>query len=282
MRISGLGFIGLAVTVAGCSLPAPRLDLAVHDWWPGWHSDYTAAEAQASETGRPLIIYFKGASLWGPDPSEDALRASPVADRSSRYVRCILHRSNEADRRYMRQFKIDRAPALVLIHADGTFHAVSGELDSPKIAGFLEQAHPPGEAPSRDPFLPQPIKYAWYSSLGEAKSQAENSGRPLLVVLDRPYARDWERLAPMLHRREVHSRFAGMVACRPNALWKPMIEDGGSFGVRDLPAIVIVWPGGANAVLELPNNYESIVRFADRAKDPSAPVATSIPEAPGN
>ena len=85
----------------------------------------------------------------------------------------------------------------------------------------------------------------------------------MVVVLDRWMTRDWRRLLAMLERREVYTRFADMVHCRPGSLWSSSGSTAARFGVHNLPAIVIVETDGTAHALELPATYESIIRFAD-------------------
>ncbi len=254
----------------GCAASIPNIDMSIPRLTSGWYADYGSAEDQAHQTGRPMLIYFKGAAPWKPDSTEDAVKSAEVAARTDNMVRCVLIRSFEPDRRYVGQFNVERAPALILVHSDGTFHARTGAMNPPEILSFLDQAVSPGEVPKSYTFLRRPVQYSWLRTLEEAESAGRETDRPVLVVLDRPYSRDWERLSLMLHRREVFQRFSEMVHCRPNALWKFGRTAEERYGLSGLPAIAILQPDGTFQALPMPSSYESIIRFADRVSAESA------------
>ena len=89
----------------------------------------------------------------------------------------------------------------------------------------------------------------------------------VFVVLDRWMTRDWLKLGPMVECRDVHSRVADMVHCRPNAgLWSGVDAACQHFGVANLPAVVVVRPDGSHQTLELPSSSTAIARFLDAAQ----------------
>lgn len=266
-----------AIGVAGCSLPASKLDIRPAIWSRTWFADYRSAQTFARESNLPLLIYYKDAKPWSNDPIEDALRGWPLSKHTDACARVALLRSYEPDRRVVRQFGIVRAPAVVLVHADGTYHAVSGDLSGDRLTSFFEQAKPPGSWPTPDPFPSQPVGFAWQTSLDDALAQGRTNDRPVFIVLDRPWSRDWERLSPMIDRPEVRSRAADMVHCRPMPIWKIAPDYTEQFALANLPAIVVVQPDGSYRSLEIPNSYEAIVRFLDGSDQDSVNIETAAP-----
>jgi hypothetical protein len=70
----------------------------------------------------------------------------------------------------------------------------------------------------------------------------------------------------MLERREVYSRMANMIHCRPSTAWSSAGSVASELGIRNLPAVAIVPADGSEpSVLELPTSFEAIARFADQA-----------------
>ena len=236
-------------------------------WRPnGWDADYDAAEARGRGSGRELLIFYRAVGQGLPDPTFAALHNSAVKPRTAPYVRCSLFRSYEPDRRYAAQYGVERAPALIVVHRDGTYHARTGESSAAQVAEFLAAAKPPGAPPVLNPHIPRRPNYVWHASLESAEASARNTGRSILIVLDRRWSRDWRKLKKLLDHRESYSRFADMVHCRPWSIWGSGDKAITRFGVVNLPALVILRPDGAHHVLELPTSYEAIVRFADRAR----------------
>jgi hypothetical protein len=228
-------------------------------------ADYQAAERLARESNTGILILYTNIDLTREDAMRAAVKGAASGD-AGKYVRCVLFRDNEPDRRYVAQYGVDRAPALIVVHFDGTYHARSGHMSAEQTADFLASATPPGSRPKLNPFIPRESNYAWNSHFESAERVSRASGRPMLVVLNRWMTRDWRKLRAMLERREVYARFADMVHCRPGSLWSSSASAAARFGVKNLPALVIVEPDGNAQALELPASYEAIVRFADGAR----------------
>ena len=262
-----------ALTVAlmlatGCSSTWSR-------WRPnGWHADYSAAEARMAESGSEMLIFFRAVDQDRPDPTFDALRSAPLKQQTAKYVLCSLYRSYEPDRRYVAQYGVDRAPALIVVHGDGTYHARTGLTSAAQISEFLAAAQPPGGKPVLNPHIPRDVNYVWHSSLESAETAAQKTGQSILIVYDRWWSRDRRKVEKLLEHREVYSRFAGMVHCRPGSILGGDHQSMARFSVVNLPALAVVHPDGSHQVLELPTSYEAIVRFADRAR-PTGGAATS-------
>ncbi len=271
--MSALAVLSLGST-SGCTAAAGRIQ-----WWISghWVADYQSAERLSRESNTGIVILYTNVDLTRDDPMREAVRNEATRGKTGEYVRCVLFRDNEPDRRYVAQYGVDRTPAMILVHADGTYHARVGALSSEGIAQFIAEADPPGLKPKLSPFIPRESTYAWISDFESARQSARESGRSMLVVLDRWATRDWSRLRPMLERREVYVRLADMVHCRPGSLWSSAGSAARELGVRNLPAIVIVEPEGEAHILELPGSYESIVRFAEgiRRDEKQAAAASS-------
>lgn len=258
---------GLAILLSGSGCLS---ELAV---WrnDGWATDYDSAERAGRDLGRELLIVYQDADR----SIETALREGPASSLASGYVCCSLVRSFEPDRRYAAQYGVTRAPALIVIHRDGTYHASSGPLSPEAIATFLDQAKAPGSPPTINPYIPRRAEYVFRESLEEAQTLAEQSGRDMLVVFHRTWSRDWNTIKKLLHRNEVYRRVAHMVHCRVSVAGRSTPAVISRFGTLALPALVIARPDGGFEVLEQPTSYEDIARFADRATRANAPSAVS-------
>ena len=236
--------------------------------WPTgiWVPDYEQAEQLASESGRGTLFLFTQKDLTRDDAVRNLLEDPATRGVAADYIPAILFQRNESDRRFAAQFGITRAPSVILLHPDGTFHATQGSLTPEKLTAFLTASAPPGSAPTVNPHVARRLGYAWIRDWEAAQQASQASGRPIFLVLERWMSRDWDALRPMLERREVYSRTANMVHCRPSTAWSSSTAVASQLGIENLPAIAIVpADGGEPSILELPSSYESIVRFADQA-----------------
>ncbi len=236
----------------------------------GWVADYDTAEQHLRASGGELLILFKDARPGADDSVEKALNDEPLKELTSGYVRCRLFKSYEPDRRYVAQYGVHRAPALIVVHRDGTYHARSGSIPATEIAAFLASSRPPGDRPTFNPNIPRRPHYDWHRSIDEAEKIAMETNQEILVVLHRSLSADWPKLKRSLSRREVHARLADMVHCRIGLMNFLASTHDTRFGVLRLPAIVIVRRDGTHGVLELPTGYEAIIRFADAVRQQSA------------
>ncbi len=245
---------------AGCQMSLPKIGAG------GWLMDFDAAESRVAETGEPLLILYRDARHTADDDVVgDALKSQPLAAATSGYVRCMLFRPHEPDRRYVAQYGVDRAPALIVVHGDGTYHARSGAMSSEEIAAFLDQSQPPGARPTSNPHIVRQTHYRWHDTIDEAEAVATQADQPMLVVFHRRFSRDWERMTALLAPHEVYSRLAELVPAKV-ALHGLFTEAYITrFGALKLPAMAIAHPDGRYFVLELPASSEAVVRFADAA-----------------
>ncbi len=236
--------------------------------WPAsiWTADYEEAEQLSSASGEGTLFLFTQKDLTREDPIRKFLEDPAIRGVAADYVPALLFQKNERDRRYAEQFGVTRAPAVILAYSDGTYDATQGSLTDEKLAEFLTESSPPGSTPKWNPLLARHLGYAWYRDWESARQASQTSGKPMFVVLERWMSRDWETLRPMLERREVYSRVANMIYCRPSTAWSSASGVATQLGIGNLPAVAIVPADGAEVeVLELPTSYEAIVRFIDQA-----------------
>lgn len=243
---------------------------------PRWIADYDTAEKQMRRTERELLIWYKDPRPGRSDPLQPILKSEAVAPQIDEYVRCALFKSAEPDRRYVGQFGVERAPALVVVHRDGTYHAYGGHTSAQDVSRFLAEANPPGSPPMINPYIPRRADYAWRSDVGSAQRISAETDRPLLVVYYRRFSRDWNALKTLLRRYEVYTRLDDMIHCRIG-LWNPWARTGATpFGIAKLPALVIAHGDGSYHVLEMPGTGEDIARFADRFGQPDGTTDANL------
>lgn len=254
------------ISIVGCSFKMPRIQIPQMTILDnnGWVADYESAEKRVKETGNPLLIYFQTGEYKIDQRYRRAIDHGRGSMISNQFVRCLLVNSYEPDRRYVQQFGVQRAPALILVHADGTYHAEVGLLNDVQIAQFVTKTTPPGHQPNYNSHIPRKPEYVWYDSLEKASAQAKKLNRPLFIVYERTFSDDNTKLKKLLSRREVYHRIDSMIHVRiplTGLFAKAYISP---FGALKLPAMVIAQPGGPYFTLELPTTYEQVVHFADQ------------------
>ena len=266
--------MAFAFLFGGCTLSLPR--------WNAnrWLGDFDLAERQMTESGQELLILYLGGSRGQASPLQETFASGSLKALVDGKVRCILSKPYEPDRRYVSQFGVDRAPAVILIHTDGTYHARTGPMTPDDVQAFLASATPPGAKPVINPHIARRAHYDWVDSLETAQAQAKEAARPLLIVYYRKLSRDWYSLNKLLRRHEVYSRLAGTTPCRIGLFGLSLDTAETPFGTLRLPAMVIVRTDGRHDVLETPTSFESIVLFADQTlagtvRQTAAPQQTS-------
>ncbi len=265
--------IRVTLIAAMAMVPPACSRLSYPPWTSGrWYADYQSAE-RAAAGNRPLLIYFKDPRHGVHDPIEKALRSNAFSGELHDPVGCVLSKSYPPDRRYLAQFRVERAPALVVVHPDGTFHATCQLSNRDELTAFLASAKPPGAIPKVDPFVPRSPTYHWLESADDAVADAERTGRSAVIVFYRSWSRDWGILEKMLATYEVYSRLDSLVHCRVGIWGVDRERYVTRFGDLRLPAMVIVRPDGTGSVNELPISSEAIARFVDGALHPDIPIA---------
>lgn len=241
----------------------------------GWSQSYDDAEARVRKTDRELLICYRTGKADGNRGIDKMLNADTLRRRTKAYVRCRLYASHEPDRRYVAQYGVDRAPALIVVHRDGTYHAIGAPSSSTEVVAFLDSAGTNSMEPTANPHIPRAVNYVWRKDYETAVQSARQEGRPVFVVITKALNRPWGSLRDLLERREVYGRVAGMIHCRLSTLFpsgRALVRD---LGISQLPALVIVHTDGTSHVLEAPTSYEQVVRFTDRHAFPTA-SATAV------
>lgn len=213
-----------------------------------------------------MLVYYSESRPGRHDPLKDALRNGNLANQSARFVRCRLYVSHEPDRRFVGQYGVSRAPAWIVIHPDGTYHARVGAASPEEVAAFIGAATPPGAEPTRYSYLPTSTVESWYPSIQEAESIASNEKRPLLIVYTRMLSRDWDKLKPLLETLEVRRASSNFVRCHEDIAgpWSETLDS--PFGKLRLPALVVQQAGLDAKIIEQPNSTRAIVELLRREK----------------
>ena len=260
---------------AGCTIS--------QDYWTRftWAGDYEEAEKRFHQSGRDLLIAYRDGRPRAEDKMGRLLADKAVKPLLEPYVRCMLFSSYEPDRRYVAQFGVERAPALIILRQDGTYHARSGPMQPEDVRVLLAAATEPGVRPVYNRHIPRVAEYSWYRMLGSAERAAERDGRPLLVLATRFWSQDAQRLKGYMTQREVFIRCREWVHCHLENIWPWGVGGVRRFEVNQLPALVVLNPLGSSYVLEQPESAVQIAHFLDECLDQGAPDANPNSEVSG-
>jgi hypothetical protein len=238
----------------------------------GWVADYEVAEDRHEKTGKDVLYYFRSNSVRRRSTMEKRFRDPELRKRMSEFVRCKLFRTFEPHRRYAAQFGVVRAPALIVVHADGTYHAREGLISAEQVHAFLDEADTASTRMTVDPLVPRKLEYAWHTRKTAAEETARNHDQGVVFVLTESFTRQWSTMKKMLDHREVYVRFCNMTQCRLESWSADGRDIAAEAGVTTWPAIVLKTRDGNLQVLEAPGSYEQICHFADQIQAPVDPA----------
>jgi len=115
-----------------------------------WYAEFSRAAAHARNRGVNLFVFFQ--SLY----SEESSRMSQMLERGdvgalfADTINCRLDFSVPGNRALMRRYRIDRAPAFLIVRPDETYHARAGAIRAEDLAALVRAAKRPG-------LLPKPV-----------------------------------------------------------------------------------------------------------------------------
>jgi hypothetical protein len=239
---------------------------------PQWHLQYQDAEYAARAQEQPLVVFYKDPWDSSSSQMEDLLEGPQAAPLLAGKVRCMLTTDFPPYRKYVAQYGVSQAPALILIHPDGTYHAHNGAMTLERIRAFFTNALPPGAKPVLSPQIPRTIDYRYYrweGVYGEALAKARRQNRRLLLVYKWWLSAECNELLATLHTRpEVARHFAETVNCLLDRDYSPNRTHVRRYGVTNVPAMILLHRDGTYHAHTGPMTAEQIVRFVTASKPP--------------
>ncbi len=114
-----------------------------------WYSDLNRAQAHARNRGVNLFVFYN--SLYS-DQSNRMARLLDRSDVSSLFegtINCRLDFSVPTNRQLMSQYRVDRAPAFLIVRPDGSYHSRVGVVTRADLVDLLRAAGTVGQSPGR-------------------------------------------------------------------------------------------------------------------------------------
>lgn len=262
VSVKRLSLLLLAIPLlAGCPQALRQVDrVMMHRW----QTDYDSAERQAAAADRPLLVYYRDTRRTANRDLHRAVHSTEFKRHLEGYVCCELYSDIERDRRFVEQYGVREAPALIVVHRDGTYHALERPASMEGMISFLEGATPPGLTSVPNPQLARMPTFHWAGSIAAAERQSRERDVPALILLTRAWAPATYDLMSWIERHHVYARIHSWVLCRVDEVNPLNLQANNRFGVSQFPAVVILLPDGTHYVLERPGSADDVARFLDR------------------
>ncbi|MCB9849707.1 MAG: hypothetical protein H6817_03290 [Phycisphaerales bacterium] len=234
---------------------------------PAWKYSYIDAERTAADTASDLLICYRDHLDLGSADLEDALKSAELAPMIKNFVRCSLVSAYAPNRAYMAQFGVTSPPGVVVVHSDGTYHALTENLTPDGIRDFLASAKAPGSKPQRNTSVPRPTDYLLRAEgvYETAVDRAQRLNRNLLIVYKWWLDEDSTKLIARMSRPEVAAQCTNTVNCVLDWDFIPNRGHVAQYGVQEYPAIIIVHRDGTSDVLQGLAPVDRIIGFLDNA-----------------
>lgn len=236
--------------------------LVISGCGPAWHFDYDEAVRQARRSDRDILILYKDPLDVDSGKMRDILEAPEIASRNADKVWCAVVPFYAPNRKFVAQFGITEAPAIIVLHPDQTYHALSGVRTPEAVARFLDAARAPGKKPNLDFQVPVKNRIEYYNVYEHAVEKARRQNRRLCVVYKWWLDGKSTELINRISRPHVWRYFADSVNCILDWDHQPNRAHVARFGVHEYPAIIIVEPDGKYRVLRGLRTDDEIIRFA--------------------
>jgi hypothetical protein len=233
-----------------------------------WIDSYNLAEQVARSRETDLVLFYKDHLDPQSGQMAERLEDPHVQSALAGKVKCVLVTVFEPNAKFVAQYDVSSAPALIVVHPDQTYHAREGLMTVEQIVDFLRSAQAPGEKPELNPQLPREYQYQWIGIYEEALERAQRQNRKLFIVYKWWLSGESNELLRRLSKPEVARHVHDMTHCLLDWDYVPNRRHMASYGVQKVPAMVIVHQDGTYHAKEGLPEIADIVRFIVNARAP--------------
>jgi hypothetical protein len=232
-----------------------------------WFNIYEDALEEAKRQNRRLLIVYK---WWLSGDSTELIRRihkPEVARHFATMIHCMLDWDYIPNRQHMAQFGVDKVPALVIMHQDGTFHAMEGLASINKIVEFAVAARAPGNRPGL-PRTERAASYNWQTDFDRALGIARRQNVNVFVFYHSVFSDTSKQMEDRLMEPAVAALFQNTVNCKldwSNPQNRALMEP---YAVDRVPACLLIRPDGTFHVRIGPQTVEDMASLVHAAQRP--------------
>lgn len=235
---------------------------------PAWMDSYNLAEQVARSRDTDIVYFYKDHLDPQSGQMAERLEDPRVKSLLAGKVKCVLVTVFEPNAKFVAQYDVSSAPALIVVHPDQTYQAREGLMSAEQIVEFLHSAATSGEKPELNPQVPREYQYQWIGIYEDALERARRQNRELLIVYKWWLSAESTELLRRLSKPEVARHVHEMVHCLLDWDYVPNRRHMASYGVQKVPAMVIIHQDGTYHAKEGLPEIADIVRFIVNARAP--------------
>ncbi len=244
-----------------CALAMVMLSMVCVGCGPKWESDINVALRQARRRQSGVVVFYKDPLDAQSALMHESLEEPEVRKLIQERVRCVMVPFYPPDQRFVARYGVTQPPALIVIHPDETYHALTGAVDARSVVSFLNRAKPPGAQPNRNVEVATTERVQFYNVYDRAKDAAERQNRRLVLVYKWWLDGDSSELIRRLTTSTVSTYYTDSIVCILDWDYVPNRAVVAEYGVTDFPAVVAVDPDGAYRVLRGLPSVEQLIRL---------------------
>lgn len=234
---------------------------------PAWVYTFNEAERIARPKEQPILLFYRDHLDVRSARINEALEQPETMRLIEGYVPCSLISAYDPNRRYVAQYGVLAPPALIVIHPDGTYHALQDVDDPVKIRAFISSAKPPGLKPSIDQAIPRPTDFLIRAegTYETAVDLAQRQNRKMMILYKWWLDADSNELITRMSRPEIASRCTETINCVLDWDFTPNRKHVAKYGVTKFPTIIVVHQDGSFQKREGLGNVQEIASFLSTA-----------------
>jgi hypothetical protein len=215
-----------------------------------------------------MLLFYKDHLDPNSGKMLETLELPSIKPLTATAIRVMLVKDFPPNQRYLAQYDVSSAPALVLVHPDGTYHAREGLMTVQQTRDFLTGSKPPGAQPKTDVQSPSVPDYAWMGSYEDAQKAASRQNRRMLVLYKWWLSPESTELINRLSNARARQALGDMVHCMLDWDYMPNRPFVARYGVTKVPALIIVHQDGTYHAREGLLSVDQIIQFANSARPP--------------
>ncbi len=231
---------------------------------PEWHYEFDSAIQQARQQDKSIVVFYKDPLDPASSRVLEYLRSPAVWPLLEKKVRCTLVPFYAPNRKFAAQYGVFECPALIVVHPDGTYHALRSPQSPEAISNFLSTAKAPGDRPATNLSIPSRIGFEYFNIYRRAVEKARRQNRPLLIVYKWWVDPDSSELIRRISRPSVAEYYSKAVICILDWDHAPNRFYVSRYGISGYPALIWVQPDGSVRTLKGLPSVEQIIRFANQ------------------